>query len=350
MPLLFVALSLCAQTQLTVAQLESFIESSIRLKHDDRQVAKYLERLKLAERLDARTIEDLQGLGAGPKTVQALRELSEQSKGLPAPAPKQTVEASKPTIPPPSAKEQSDLLAEVREYALNYTKTLPDFICTQVARRYYDPSGLEFWQKQDTLTVRLSYFEQKENYKLVMVNNQVTDLPYESVGGATSTGEFGSMLREIFEPSSNTMFQWERWATLRGRRAHVFSYRVSQANSHWRLSYERRDEIIAGYYGLVYVDKATGMVLRITLTADQIPPAFPIHEASTLLDYDFTKISGQEYLLPLRAVVRMRQAKALTKNEVEFRLYRKFAADAVITFDTPDPLPEDQTKEQPPQK
>jgi hypothetical protein len=45
--------------------------------------------------------------------------------------------------------------------------------------------------------------------------------------------------------------------------------------------------------------------------------------------------------------VRMRDSKLLTKNDVEFRLYRKFTAESSITF-TPDALPDDQTKEQPP--
>jgi hypothetical protein len=96
------------------------------------------------------------------------------------------------------------------------------------------------------------------------------------------------------------------------------------------------------------VDRDTNTVLRITLTAEDIPPSFPITEASTVLDYDFTRISDQDYLLPLRAVVRMRSGKFLTRNTVEFRLYRKFSAEATITFDTPPPLPEDQVQEQPP--
>ena len=66
-----------------------------------------------------------------------------------------------------------------------------------------------------------------------------------------------------------------------------------------------------------------------------------------MLDYDYTNIGEQQFLLPLRAVVRMRNEKLLTKNEVEFRLYRKFGADVAIKFETPDPLPEDQVKEQP---
>jgi hypothetical protein len=55
-------------------------------------------------------------------------------------------------------------------------------------------------------------------------------------------------------------------------------------------------------------------------------------------------------MLPLRAEVRMRSGKDLVKNEVEFRLYRKFGADTSITFDTPEPLAPDLTTEEPPKQ
>jgi hypothetical protein len=89
-------------------------------------------------------------------------------------------------------------------------------------------------------------------------------------------------------------------------------------------------------------------VLRITTEAVDIPSSFPVQEAREVLDYEYVRIADRDYLLPLKAVVRMRHDKALNKNDVEFRMYRKFSAEADIKFDTPDPLPEDQTKEQPP--
>ncbi|MCS6951984.1 MAG: hypothetical protein RMK57_01010 [Bryobacterales bacterium] len=337
---------LAAQSTVTVAQLEQFVRSSIELRHPDRKVAEYVKKLKLSERLEERTIIELQAAGAGPRTVEALRTLQQASRHLP-PARRETFSPEPPAIPPPSRVEQLRILESVRDYALNYVRRLPDFICTQVTRRYVDPTGLEFWQQQDTLTARLTYFEQKEEYKLLLVNGVLTNQPYESLGGATSTGEFGSLMREIFEPATETAFRWERWATLRGRRVHVFSYRVEQPRSKWRVSYERTQEITPAYQGLIYVDSGTLMVMRITLEAVEIPPSFPIQQASTVLDYDYTNIGGREYMLPLRAVVRMRRGKFLTKNEVEFRLYRKFEAEATITFDTPEPLPEEKVVEQP---
>jgi hypothetical protein len=105
---------------------------------------------------------------------------------------------------------------------------------------------------------------------------------------------------------------------------------------------------VPAYHGLIFVDRALGAVVRISLEAE-LPASFPIQQVHDTLDYDLAAISGREYLLPLKAIVRMREGKLLSKNEVEFRLYRKFSAESVLKFDveTPEPLPDDKTKEQP---
>ena len=121
-----------------------------------------------------------------------------------------------------------------------------------------------------------------------------------------------------------------------------------KSHSKWHVSYERRLDIVPGYNGLVYVDRDNFSVMRISLEAQDIPADFPVQQAGTTLDYDFAEISGQQYILPLRAVMRMRSGKFLSKNEVEFRMYRKFGAEAIIKFETPEPLPEEKINEQPP--
>lgn len=341
-------LGLSAQMRMSVKQLVAFVKSSVELKHDDRKVASYVKKIALTERLTAGAVEDLMAYGAGPKTIEALELLRDATKQMPAAAAERPAPAPAP-IPPPSPEEQKRILAEVRNYALNYSKRLPDFICTQVTRRYADPSGLEFWQRLDTVTTKLSFFDQKEDYKVVLVNNQPTDIAYEKLGGSISSGEFGSMMKEIFDPESETQFEWTRWATLRGRRVHVYSYRVAQPRSKWRISYQRAIEYVAGYKGLIYVDRDTLSVARIRLEAENMPPSFPIQQASIELDYDTVDISGNPYVLPLKHTMRMREGKLLVKNEVEFRMYRKFGAEATITFDTPDPLGDDKTREEPAQ-
>src|SRR5205085_2913685 len=152
-----------------------------------------------------------------------------------------------------------------------------------------------------TLTIRLSYFEQKEDYKLIMVNSAPTTQDYKSVGGATSTGEFGSLMKEIFEPHTQARFEWDHWGTLRNRRSMVFRYHVDQSRSGWGLDYEHRQHIMPAYSGLVYIDNELRIVTRVTLEAENIPVSFPIRKAETILDYGFADIAGHEFLLPLKS-------------------------------------------------
>lgn len=339
-----------SEMKLTVNQLVKFIESAVKLKQPDREVAEYLRHVKLSNKLDDRTIEDLQGMGAGPKTVAALHDLRDSSATLTAP-PALPPPPLKIEIPPPDSIEQGKILEEARQYALSYTKQMPNFLCVQVIRRDVDPRGTDSWYHIDTITARLSYFEGHEDYKVVLVNSQpVNDLPLERLGGTISEGEFVSMMKDIFSPESQTRFDWERWATLRGKRNYVFSYDIDQEHSRYRILADRTLQIVTPYRGLVFIDTETKMITRLTLNAYDIPITFPVRDVKTVLDYDFTKIGDSDYMLPLKAVVIAHRANQATKNDSEFRLYRKFGTETSIKFDTPEPLPEEKTKEKPPEK
>lgn len=342
------ASSVAAQMKLSSDQVVSFIKSSIRLKHPDPQVANYLKKVVLTDQLTPARVEDLLADGLGPKAYDQLMLMAKASVVLPLPmSTNATPKAVAPSIPPPTEAEQRQLIGELREYAMNYDKRLPDFLCTQVTRRFYDPSGLEYWVNADTITAKLSYFQNKEEKKVLFVNNQYKDIDWDKLGGATSTGEFGSLLREVFEQESQAVFQWERWGTLRGKRNHVIRYRVPQRGSKWSIVYEKSMSVTPGYSGFIYADAQTGMVTRVTLEAQEIPSYFPIQMAKTQLDYDYTEISGNTFLLPLRAEIKMREGKFLVRNDIEFRNYRKFGADTSITFDTPEPLSSDVVNESP---
>lgn len=346
--LLVATLAAQSPLQLNVDQLLGFVRSSVKLRHPDKQVAEYLRKVKLTQKLEDRTIEILLADGIGPRTAEALRALRDASASLAAPPPKAAPKPV-PVIPPPPTTEQAKVIDQVREYVLDYDKRLPNFICMQVTRRFQDPSGLEVWNNIDTITAKLSYFENKEQKQVMFVNNRYVDIDYDKLGGgATSTGEFGSLLKGIFEKDSEAEFGWERWATLRGRLHYVFNYRVRQANSKWKIYYDRSVDITPGYAGLLFVDTDYKTVSRVVMAAEDVPPSFPVQMARTQLDYDFADIAGQQFLLPLRSELRMRSGKNLLKNEVEFRTYRRYGADVQIKFDVPpEPIAEDKLKETP---
>ncbi len=339
-----------AQMKLTIEQLKSFISSSKQMKHDDKKVAEYLRKVKMTEKLDNSVIDELLANGAGPKTVDVLRDLRDASRDLPGPRP--AVAGLKvnapPPIPLPSKAEQDKVFEQAKEFAVNYTKQLPNFICVQITRRYYDPSGLEAWHQSDVLHAKLSYFEQKETYQLMSINGvpPKLDMSMDKVGGSRSSGEFGSLLKMVFEDKSHARFQFERLGKLRDQLTYVYSYFIAQPDSSYQLVYEDKQDYRPALRGTIHVDKETQVIVRLTLEAVDVPQSFPIQGTNLTLDYSFQTISDQQFLLPLRAEIKSRSIRLLTKNEMEFKLYRKFGADTSIKFDDI-PLPESQTKEQP---
>jgi hypothetical protein len=341
-----------AQLNMTADQVFTFIKSSIQLHHDDRKVAEYVKKIKLSDKLEERRVEQLQGMGAGRLTVAALRALSATSVSLQVAPPPEAVEA-KPTIPPPNSVDQARILHDIIENARNYTKSLPDYMCLQVTRRHYDPTGTENWRAFDTVQEQLSYVDHKENYVVTMINGKaVANVEHQKLGGSTLTGDFGSFYSEIFSAETGTDFDWDHWATLRGKRMYVFAFRVSKSQSHFTISDEQdRRGVTAGYHGLIYADRDTNMVMRYKLECEDLPHDFPVKEVHIDVNYDYVDVAGHKYVLPLKTDLKSTSSTGRGKynswNEAEFRLYRKFSTESSIIFETPDALPEDATKEQP---
>jgi hypothetical protein len=379
--LLLLASALMAQTQMNVEQLVEFIKSELALhQHSDKQIAAGVRQIQLTEKLTDKTIIDLQAQGIGQKTTEALkiqRDLTANIKppshdAPPAPAkaadqgtsvesPTVSLAPKAPPIPPPSSIRQEEIRQAITDYALNYTKNLPNFFCVEVTRQYVDPNGGSSYRSLGSILARVSYHEGQDHYSVYSVNSKLVDetsMDSVKTGGATSTGEFYSLMKSIFDPQSQTEFGWDHWATLRGRRMAVFSYSVDSAHSTYYIHYgESKDDdqrIVTAYRGLIYADPNTGEIGRIKFEAMDIPQSFPVKETSEILDYDLVDISGNKYVVPLAAKLYMKAGRESTKNEIEFKLYRKFEAGSTIKYDLdpnappPPPLPESATEEKPP--
>ena len=343
---LLLAVFAIAQRAMTVADVIAFVDSQIKLKGDDKATADFLQHIKLTEKLEIRDVENLQGRGAGVKTLQALRKLSEDSASLAAAPP--PPEPPPPT-PPPSAEEQAAILAAVKEYARNYTKNLPNYVCIQITRRRIEPTQRGYLPQGDEVQEMLSFVDGKESYKVEMVNGKSQpNLKHEQLGGVVSSGEFGRLMSSIFNPDSGTEFHWDHWATaLRGKPMYVFGYSISKENGYSMYHDESKREYTSAYKGLIYADLQSKEIMRITMETVDIPADFPIHEVKITLDYNPTKIAGQEYVLPYHFELTSKEVKAETTNRADYRLYQKFGAESGITFGDIAPIPEDQLKEQP---
>lgn len=366
------AFSLQAQTEMNVDQLAQFVRSELALKQQsDKQLAAYLKKsIHLNEKLTDKTIEDLEAQGAGPRTVDALHALRDQTANLkppshdatysPATAPDTPINTGPAAIkmgisspiPPPSSVRFQEILDQIRQYAMTYTGNLPNFICLQVTRQYVDPSSNNTFHLNQTINTQLRYHGGQEEYKVISINGKMVNIGYEDTitkaGGAISTGEFGSMMHSIFDERSQAQFNWDHWGTFDGKLVAVINYYIESGHSDYRITYENTQQIITAYRGLIYADQNTGEIARITLEAVNIPRSFPVNQASEVLTFGDTEINGNMYNTPLKAELQMVAGRQKSKNDIEFRLYRKFGTESNIIYGAiaPPPLDEKGTPDQ----
>ncbi|MFZ0780843.1 MAG: hypothetical protein WAM86_06870, partial [Candidatus Sulfotelmatobacter sp.] len=239
----------------------------------------------------------------------------------------------------PSADEINSILADATKYALTYRDSLPNFMCEQVTDRYIyraNLGGKGQWDHKDKFTELLTYFEHEENRSLLEreQNGSASSDDTENPRGASSDGEFSFTLSGIFRPASKADFQWKQTGVLGDGTVQVFDYRVATENSTFNLRASATDVVTVGYHGQVYIDTVTRMVRRITKTADNVPPKYPIQGALVSVDYDFVVLNNHDYMLPISAQVILKKGRSeLDMNQIDFQNFRRFGSDTRIVND-----------------
>ena len=339
------ASALFAQVKLNSSQVIDFVRTSAK-KFPDKDVAEYLKKVTVTDRLTDDALESCISAGAGPKTQKALIDLANKTAALPVAKAVAPVAPPKPAgPPPPSTEKKNELLERVTQYARDYVRNLPNFTCTQFTRRFVDSTNTETFRLVDSVVETLSYSNGREDYKVVTVNDKLMpNADHWSLGGTTSAGEFGTDMKELFNAETRAEFEWESWTTWHGRRTHKIFYRVRQPNSKYSIGYEKTQSFVPGYKGYVYVDADLGTIMRITREAEDLPAEFPIQNVRQITEYAFQKIGEreQEFLVPIYSVITSKAGRFMTKNETQFRNYRKFGTESIIKFDVPDEIKPEQ--------
>jgi hypothetical protein len=263
----------------------------------------------------------------------------------------------KEATPLPPEAETAGLLARARTATLDAVAQMPDFVVKQLITRALAQGTSQNWHVNDRLVVGVSYrVSEGEKYRLLAVNGAPSAAAeekkdYNETGGATSTGEFVTALKALFDEKSRTQFKPLDTDTLRGRRAVVYTYEIKKVNSGWLLDAGEGKAIISAHRGKVWIDREHARVLRVETEAYDIPSSFPIQGAEQSIDYDWVTIPGQgDYLLPSRSVAiltRLGHGYNLQyRNEINFRNYQKYGTELKILDD--DIIDEEVPAEKPP--
>jgi hypothetical protein len=227
-----------------------------------------------------------------------------------------------------------DTIAAARSNSESYTAEMPNFLVQQVTTRFYSNSVPAQWKAIDMVEAEVACVDGAEDYRNIRLNGKPTRQPIEKTG-AWSTGEFVTTLQDILSPMTAAAFKKRGESTVVNRTAVVYDYSVRQPRSHWRIVPPDGKWYAPAYTGTIWIDKETKRVLRIEQRTSAMPPGFPYSKAESTLDYDFVGIEGKQHLLPVRSenLSCQRGGFNCTRNDIEFRNYRKFTTDSNVKFD-----------------
>lgn len=348
------AFVLCASLSVTFGQdknapvtkqeILTFLKTMTGRRVEQSELAGEISQRGVAFPVNEQTLEELRLAGARSFLLDAIRNTLKKEEPPEPPRLKRAdaAEASQSAEATPESEEAKEkaraeafaklpFLEQARFYALEYEENLPDFMATQTVTRYAQKPGDKDWKKEDTLEIELSYrVKGGEKYKLIKMDGKPSTLKYENLGGATSTGEFGSLLTAAFAPQSRAEFKELRTETLNKRKTVVYDFRVKKAFSANQITDRTTHQsVIAGYQGTVWIDSETKRVLRIEQANEGMPANFSITLSESAVEYDWVKVGDQPYLLPVRAELLLGsdRDRYYTRNVIEFKNYRKFDSD-----------------------
>ena len=264
----------------------------------------------------------------------------------------------------PSPAEAAELLERTRKATLGAAQQMPDYLVKQQITRSRAIGTTSNWNVYDRLSIAVSYRQNVgEQYKLLSVNGMLPNVDEqegssygEKLGGTTSSGEYVSMLVQLFEPATQAEFEAVDTDTLRGRRTVVYEYSVKRELSKQTLQFQAGIDAspvgtIVGYRGRIWVDASDNRVLRLETISVEIPPDFPITAARSVIDYEWVAINEVSHLLPSRALIeltsRLGSRTEQTRNDILFRGYRKFGTEVKITDIDETDFPADPAEDEP---
>jgi hypothetical protein len=262
------------------------------------------------------------GSGVGPMTAPPAGQTTGRLSGAP------TILRGDDDTPIPPPPVGDPLIRKTAEAAMDFTETLPDYVCQEMMARYQSMATPANWQALDIVGAAVVYEKGKEDYRDVTINGKAIKKNIEQLDGAWSTGEFGTVLIDLFSPATAADFHYSRDSRSGGVSAKVYDFSVVRERSHSQ-TYD------PPYKGSVWIDPATARVLRIEMQAYGFPDAFPTDHVESATDYQYTRLGdAKQYLLPVHAenLSCQRGSNFCSRNVIDFRNYHKYTGESSITF------------------
>lgn len=240
-------------------------------------------------------------------------------------------------------KPETILLARIRNVVSENLSRLPDFTCLQTIERSQRLPGTKRYRFVDNIRLEVALVEGKELYAWPgSPKFEERELRDMVGGGAIGTGDFALHAKSIYLGDS-ARFTYQGTEELRGRKVHVFHYRVPMEASRYLMRIEKAEGPV-GYQGHVYNDAETLEMARIEIHIDEVPPYLPLKEGHKVIDYAPMEIGGMRHVLPTSMEMTLVDLNGgENRNRAVFSGCKQYLGESRLIFE--EPPPQDQPAE-----
>jgi hypothetical protein len=230
------------------------------------------------------------------------------------------------------AAPEAQLVERIRQHMAENLSHLPDYTCRQTITRAGRLGREGRFEPLDTFRLEVSFVGGRELFAWPGAA-RFEDRPIgELVGGGTiGTGSFALHARAIFL-AGTASFSYSGPAVLEGRNALRLGYRVPRDRSRY-IAQAAGHEAAVGYHGSFWVDPETLDLIRLEVSADDIPAEIGLRSIEETLDYARQSIGPAAFLLPRSPELILADAAGnQRRNLLRFDACRQFAGEAVVHF------------------
>jgi len=252
--------------------------------------------------------------------------------------------AQAPYDPMQPLQPETILLARIRNVVSENLSLLPNFTCVQTIERSQRLPGAKQYRFVDNIRLEVALVEGKELYAWPgSPKFEERELRDMVGGGAIGTGDFALHAKSIYLTGS-ARFTYQGVEELRGRKVHVFHYRVPMADSRYLLRIEKTEGPV-GYQGHVYNDAETLEIARIEIHIDEIPPYLPLKEGHKVIDYAPVDLGGVRHVLPASAEMTLVDLNGgESRNRAVFSGCKQYLGESRLVFEEPPEAPQPQSQ------
>lgn len=226
------------------------------------------------------------------------------------------------------------ILLRIRDKVAKDLSLLPNYTCHEVIDRFIQHSSGRLHQ-YDTVELEVAFIGQRELFARPgdthFQEQPITEMVRT---GTISNGVFGSLVASIFL-GGVASFEYGGVIEQGAHQTHRYDFQVPQENSNFSVKHNSTKATVS-YRGSFWADVETYELVRLEITADQMPSDLGMSFIKEQEQYAPLRIRSSEFLLPLHSETEsLDDSGTLSHNELTLEKCREFTGESTVTFGVP---------------